>query len=126
VSGEPAEFTDGRQERDFLFIDDLIEWLLAAIDMERPPTPGQLGVYHLGSGTSVSVRNVLNRIAALFPGADFRLGELSRRPGEPDVQYAEPYRSKDDLTPVWQPTTPLDRGLELTAEWWKSEACSAR
>jgi nucleoside-diphosphate-sugar epimerase len=120
ASGKPAEFTDGHQERDFLFIDDLIEWLLAAIDMERPLTPGQLGVYHLGSGTSVSVRNVLALIASHFPGSDFRLGAVPRRPDEPALQYAEPYRSSGPTVPKWQPRTSLDEGLEMTARWWRS------
>lgn len=120
ASGRPGEFTDGHQERDFLFIDDLIEWLQAAIEVERPLTPGELRVYHLGSGRSVSVRDVLGLIASYFPGSDFRLGAVPRRLEEPAVQYAEPYESSDPTAPIWQPTTSLDKGLGMTARWWKS------
>lgn len=120
VSGTPAEFTDGAQRRDFLFVDDLITWLLAATDPDRPLAPGELHVYHLGSGESVPVRLVLEHIASAFPGADFRLGRVARRAHEPADQYAPPYNvGTDSSMPAWQPRTPWSEGLDQTAAWWK-------
>ena len=79
ASGKPGQFTDGYQERDFLFIDDLLAWLQAAINAERALTPGELHVYHVGSGRSVRVRDVLSRIASYFPDSDFQLGAVPIR-----------------------------------------------
>ncbi len=120
VSGEVREFTDGTQRRDFLFVDDLITWLSAAANPDRPLTPGELHVYHLGSGESVPVRVVLEHIASGFPGADFRLGRIPRRPHEPDDQYAPPYDvTTDSSRPMWHPRIRWGEGLDQTAEWWK-------
>jgi nucleoside-diphosphate-sugar epimerase len=114
---KPADFTDGSQERDFLFIDDLVGWIAAGVAWPVPQdVSGHLGIHHLGTGVATPVRSVLEHIAALFPQAQFRLGALPRRPGEPSCQVA----LRSDAPWPWAPKISLDEGLAATASWWRS------
>jgi nucleoside-diphosphate-sugar epimerase len=116
VEGRPAAFTDGAQHRDFLFVDDLVAWVMGGLAWSPPGGgPGELVVHHLGSGRPTPVHRVLAHIAGLFPEAQFRLGALSRRPGEPDCQVALP----SPAPWPWTPRTTLEDGLAATAAWWR-------
>lgn len=117
AAGRPQDFTDGSQERDFIYIDDLMGWILAAL-AAPPVVTGDLTIHHVGTGTPTPVRTVLERIAALFPGAQFRLGALPRRPGEPQCQVAA---APGAAGPVpWRPQVGLEEGLAATAAWWRA------
>lgn len=114
-TGVPGDFSDGTQQRDFLYVDDLVEWLAHTIGQPvMAESPGQLRVHHLGSGVATPVRDAINEIGALFPGSMLRLGTYPRRPGEPEVQVAP--------EPLCPTTTPLREGLRKTAEWWRTKA----
>jgi GDP-L-fucose synthase len=119
VDRRPADFTDGAQERDFLFIDDLVAWIAGGLSWPGAGDgPGCLEVHHLGTGVGTPVRDVLTRIARFFPGASFRLGALPRRAGEPDRQVA---LSRPAPWP-WTPRIGIDEGLAATAAWWHERA----
>jgi nucleoside-diphosphate-sugar epimerase len=118
VSSEPCDFSDGLQRRDFLFVDDLVRWIRLATGF-RPDT-AQFRVHHLGSGTAVPVREALDVIREEFPGAPFRIGARSRRPGEPMLQQAPPYSIDEPGVASWQPLVGLREGLRRTAAWWRT------
>lgn len=117
-----ADFTEGTQQRDFLYIDDLIHWLVMALRVGRDPakSEGQFCVHHLGSGQGVAVREVLLAIASEFPGAKFNLGSKQRRGYEPAEQIAPPYKSLDVSLQSWEPQVPWREGIAKTAIWWRS------
>ncbi|MEO8905915.1 MAG: NAD(P)-dependent oxidoreductase [Polyangiaceae bacterium] len=120
-SGQPAQFTDGLQQRDFIHVADIAGWVLRALQIPLGHGPGGLSVHHLGSGQATSVRTVLEAIAAEFPGAQFELGALPRRPGEPSVQVAPPYESAEMSLKGWRPHRDWQAGIIETALWWKSK-----
>lgn len=119
VEGRSADFTDGRQVRDFLLIDDLVAWLRLVLAVPLGTTSSSFEVHHLGSGCGVEVRQVLEWIGAAFPGADFHLGARARRPGEPSIQVAAPYRATEASLSRWKAQTALPEGIARTAAWWK-------
>ena len=120
--GRPAEFTDGRQIRDFLYIDDLLEWLRLALQVNLTRClQGEFHLHHLGSQAGTSVAKVLELIAAEFPGATFHLG-IRRRPAhEPDVQMAPRYSSSDFPLDGWKSNISCQEGVAKTAHWWKTK-----
>ncbi|MEO7037964.1 MAG: NAD(P)-dependent oxidoreductase [Polyangiaceae bacterium] len=120
-SGKPAQFTDGSQQRDFIHVADIAGWLLRALEIPLGHGPGALSLHHLGSGHATSVRAVLEAIAAEFPGAQFELGALPRRPGEPSVQIAPAYESAEVSLKGWRPEREWRAGITETALWWKSK-----
>lgn len=109
----PTVFGDGRQTRDFVYIDDLTEALMIAID--------SLGTepVNLGSGTEVSLLELLEALGQAARSAGF-LNEGDRfdpvfepgRNGEVRRIALDPARA-DELF-GWSSTTTLDVGLART------------
>ena len=120
-SGKPAQFSDGLQQRDFIHVADVAAWLSRALEI--PLAEGQSGfsVHHLGTGQAVAVRSVLEAIAEEFPGAQFELGALARRPGEPDIQMAASEEPAEAHLKGWRPQYAWRPGITQTASWWKAK-----
>jgi nucleoside-diphosphate-sugar epimerase len=102
-------YGDGKQSRDFTFVDDAIEanlraWKRAALN----------AVYNVGGGSQVEV---LEAIAILERacGAKARVDFKPLPPGDPPRTRADASRLRADLG--WAPATPIERGLAAEAEW---------
>ncbi len=119
-SGRAAQFSDGHQKRDFIHVDDVAAWLLRALRIPLQQAPLGLQVHHLGTGQAVSVRAVLEAIAEEFPGAQFQLGALPRRPGEASLQAAAPYQASEAGLRAWKPRYGWREGIAETATWWRA------
>jgi nucleoside-diphosphate-sugar epimerase len=120
-SGQAAQFSDGIQQRDFIHVEDIAAWLLRGLRIPLGPPPATLQLHHLGTGQAVPLRAVLEAIAQEFPGAQFQLGALPRRPGEPHLQVAAAYESDEPSLHGWQPRFNWRAGIAQTAGWWKSK-----
>jgi nucleoside-diphosphate-sugar epimerase len=106
LRGLPANFTDGRQRRDFVHVDDVAEAFLVAC---RCATPGFTAV-NVGSGQGIAVVDVIEHLGSWFtPPPKFRLGSVPRRPAEPDEQVAVIDRAQELLG--WRPAVAWQDGL---------------
>jgi nucleoside-diphosphate-sugar epimerase len=94
LGGEPASFSDGMQERDFVFVDDVADALAAAA---VAPARG-FEILNAGSGVATPVREVLTEIAEQLGARDrFRFGDIPRRSAEPAMQAANTQKARDLL-----------------------------
>jgi CDP-paratose synthetase len=106
--------TDGRQRRDFLFVDDAVSAYVALLendDLGRGGGPG-FSEFEVGSGEAVAVREIVERIHALTHSRSLlKFGALPHRAGEPMLTQA-------DTTALralgWRPATSLEEGLRQT------------
>ncbi len=95
---------DGRQTRDLVFIDDVVDALV------RSASRGSGLVINVGTGEQTSIADLWSTIAATIPGADAL--EPTRGPARlHDVQRfaVAPVRARIHLG--WSPWTGLDEGL---------------
>ena len=119
LARQPLEiFGDGTQSRDFTFIDDCIDGILAAGERGEP---GE--IYNLGSGKTHSILEVC-RVLAEISGREPELhtgpavpGDVVRTAADPakarEALGFEPKRSlRDGLTSQWQWLQSLDRPRE--------------
>ena len=115
MDGEPITvYGDGEQTRDFLFVDDLCDAVVAAIS-RRPAA----GLYQLGTGVETSV-NTLARLLAEIVGDDqVTVEHEPERPGEIRRAYSDISRARRELG--YAPETALADGLKLTADWFRQE-----
>jgi CDP-paratose 2-epimerase len=110
-------YGDGKQVRDVLHVNDLLNAYDAAIE-KIDVAKGQ--VYNMGGGT----RNVLAVWAEFGPILERLLGkkiEVERgdwRPGDQRVFYADFRKAKRDLG--WEPKIDLEEGVETLFEWVKA------
>jgi UDP-glucose 4-epimerase len=111
IHQEDFPMTRGEQQRDFIFVNDVVEGLLAAGRV--PDIEGR--VLDLGSGKLHSVRQVVERIWVLSDaGGQVLAGALPYRPGEVPAIPANVQRTR--MLTGWEASTPLDEGLILTID----------
>jgi len=103
--GKQAEFFgDGSKTRDYIFIDDVVEALLASMSITDIPEP----VFNIGSGKEVELRTVYQKVAELLG----RKAEPIIQPDRPGELYGYSLSSKRANRVLgWQPRTCLDEGL---------------
>jgi UDP-glucose 4-epimerase len=110
-AGEPGTiFGDGGQERDFVYVGDVVAALLAAADAT------EAGTYNVGTGVATSV-NDLWRLCTDAAGRGGEARHAEPRPGELRRSVLDPSRARAALS--WEPRTPLEQGLRET---WESQA----
>jgi UDP-glucose 4-epimerase len=99
-------FGDGRQTRDFVYVDDVVRAVLRA--------PGTAGVYNVGSGQETSVLELHTRCRAVA-GSDREPGMEPPREGDVLRSALDVSLAADELG--WRPETTLDDGLRQTWDW---------
>jgi UDP-glucose 4-epimerase len=98
-------FGDGEQERDFVYVGDVVRALLAAAESEAA------GAFNVGTGVATSVNELWKRCAAAA-GSDADAEHADPRPGELRRSVLDVSRAREALG--WEPRTPLDVGLRAT------------
>jgi UDP-glucose 4-epimerase len=88
---------DGTQSRDFLYVTDVARAFLAAA---LSPLSGR--IYNLGAGNPQSV----NRLVELLGG---EITHIPKRPGEPDITWADIRRISEELG--WQQEVTFEQGV---------------
>lgn len=108
----PLVFEDGRQKRDFVHVKDVAEAFRLAL--ERPQAAGR--VFNVGSGRSMSVRAVAERLAEALDRTDIR-PEITGRLRAGDVRhcFADASLAADVLG--FRASVPFEAGLAELAEW---------
>ena len=94
---------NGEQTRDFTYVLDVCSAILAAL----MATSTSYSFYNVGSGKTISV----NKIASLIGGP---VVSIPKRPGEPDCTFADISKIRTELS--WEPSVPIEVGMELLIE----------
>jgi nucleoside-diphosphate-sugar epimerase len=117
LRGQEAPVTSGRQVRDFLYVEDVAGALWA---IARSAVGGPVNV---GSGEPVSVRDLVERIAAIMGRRDLlAFGNFPDRPDDPPLVCANNRRLVEECG--WRRNRTHDEGLLETVEWWRSRRSS--
>jgi len=114
LRGLPVETTEGLQTREFNYVDNQIDGLLAATAADPPPD----GIINIGSNHEIAIRDLVRRIHELCgTDAELRIGALPTRPTEIWRMSSDNQRAKDLLG--WSPRVPFDEGLQRTVAWYR-------
>lgn len=112
LQGQAPELSSGKRQVDWIYIDDVIEGLLAAAQV--PSVEGC--TFDLGSGELVPIHAVVSQLVNLVnPQIQPLFGALPERPME-RIRVANTAYTYDKLG--WRPSIPLKKGLELTVNWY--------
>jgi len=112
LKGEnPPIYGDGNQERDFIYIDDVVETNILALTKNR--IEGE--VFNIASSKPQSINNLLKMLQKIT-AKDINPVYLDPRPGDVRKTYAEIEKAKKLLG--WQPEIDFKKGLEKTVEWF--------
>ncbi|MGH9175052.1 MAG: NAD-dependent epimerase/dehydratase family protein, partial [Vicinamibacterales bacterium] len=113
LDGRPlTQFGDGLQTRDFTFVADAVTATAAAAVRGAPG-----GVYNIGGGSRVSLRDVFAMIARVS-GRPLQLDLQPAQKGDMRDTYAETSRARVDL--AFAPATGLEEGLREMCGWMEA------
>lgn len=104
---------DGEQVRDFVFVQDVVQALLHA--MERAHALGPR-IFNVCTGRPTSIRE-LARLMRQDAGTQIGVTFLPRRAGDIRVSVGDPSRARETLQ--WRAQTSLETGLNKTLAWYQ-------
>ncbi len=130
LEGRPIDvFNHGRMQRDFTYIDDIVEGVVRVADFSPPaesrvpaesvalqPTAAPYRLYNIGNNQPVELTRLIEIIEqCLGKRAEKRL--LPMQPGDVPTTYAD----IDDLIRDvgFRPSTPIETGVARFVEWYR-------
>lgn len=113
LEGRRFPTTAGGQLRDFCYIDDTVRALF--LTLKTDDADGE--VINIGSGSGVSICNVIKAVGDIVGGGVPQFGAVPYRNGENMALYADITKAKKLLG--WAPEVDLETGLRLTIESYK-------
>jgi UDP-glucuronate decarboxylase len=114
LRGEPLTvYGDGTQTRSFCYISDMVEGLIRLMESSEP------GPINLGNPHEVTVEELAKMVMNMIPGTGSKIVY------EP-LPKDDPTRRRPDISLAkralgWEPTVPLERGLENTIAYFRGE-----
>jgi len=103
--------------RDFVFVDDLVEVVIKAID-----GAGRKGAYHISSGSDYAIKELFDEtVRALQVTVD----PVEVRPRNPDDVFSillDPSKTCDDFS--WRASTPLKEGVRRAIAYYADKGIS--
>jgi UDP-glucuronate 4-epimerase len=116
--GEPIPvFGDGSSGRDYTFVDDIVEGILAALRYE-----GAYDAFNLGNSHPVQLIKLIEIIErALGRKAEIRWHP--QQPGDVPITYADISKARRLLG--FQPRTPLEEGIGKFVDWYRRAGAEA-
>jgi UDP-glucuronate 4-epimerase len=119
MAGRPIRvFNEGRMERDFTYIDDIVAGVLAALD--HPAAPDVRGVptklYNLGNHKSESLLRFIDVIERALGRTALKSLEPMQA-GDVPATYADIEATRRDLG--FDPATPIEVGIPKFVAWYK-------
>jgi UDP-glucuronate 4-epimerase len=113
--GEEIPFYgDGSTERDYTYVTDILQGILAALDRPEP-----FEVYNLGESRTVSLAHLVELLGELT-GRVPRLRRLPEQPGDARRTFASIEKARARLG--YDPRVPLEEGLREFVRWYRERA----
>ena len=113
LAGQDVPLSHGHQQRDFVYVDDLVDALILAAS--RPLCPGS--VFNIGSGVGIPIREIVELVLKLMGNPVKALvGALPMRTDEITEMSADITAARAKLG--WCPRTPLEDGLRKSINWF--------
>ena len=113
LEGEPAKCSHGLQIRDYLFVQDVADAMVALLESDVS------GPINIASGQAITLRDIVTRAGTLLGRPELiQLGAIPAAATDTPLVVADTARAVR-LLPSWRPKVSLDEGLQRTIDWWR-------
>lgn len=109
---EVPVYGDGSAQRDFTYIDDILQGVMRAIE-----TPFDFDIFNLGESRTISVTQLVNLLEESL-GMKADVAFYPPQPGDVPITYADISKARDSLG--YNPTTPIEEGIVRFVEWYRT------
>ncbi|MDI9408798.1 MAG: NAD-dependent epimerase/dehydratase family protein [Candidatus Pacebacteria bacterium] len=117
-TGQPIRlFNHGKQSRDFTYIDDIIQGVVAAIDQPSLPDGLLHRLYNLGNNRPVELMRFIAILENCF-GKKAIIDPQPMQPGDVASTWADIGRSQAELG--YHPMTSIEDGLRQFTDWFQN------
>ncbi|MGV3722747.1 MAG: GDP-mannose 4,6-dehydratase [Actinomycetota bacterium] len=111
-AGEPIPFFgDGTTSRDYTYVSDTVNGILAALDQ-----PNGYQIYNLGRNNPVSLTEMVRTIERAM-GKPAIIDRRPDQPGDVRITYADSSRAREHLG--YEPQVSFEEGIRRFVEWWR-------
>jgi len=118
MQGKPIKvFNRGDMQRDFTYVDDVVEGTLRVLDR-----PNKYAIYNIGNHQPVALLDYIATLERAL-GRKAKLALKPMQPGDVKSTYADTAALRAAVG--FSPSTPLETGLARFAEWFKQYHGSA-
>ena len=119
AEGRPIQvFNHGDMQRDFTYVDDIVEGTLRVLDK-----PSRYAVFNIGNHTPVPLMDYIATLERAL-GRKAKLEMKPMQPGDVKATYADTTALAKHVG--FAPATPLEVGIGRFAEWFRSWAADPR
>jgi len=116
AAGRPVTvFGDGTSARDYTFVDDIIDGVVASC---RALRAGDLNVYNLGGSQTTTLARLVEIIAAAL-GVEPRVERSPDRPGDVPLTWADVSRAHAELG--YAPRISVEEGVRRFVDWFRRQ-----
>jgi UDP-N-acetylglucosamine/UDP-N-acetylgalactosamine 4-epimerase len=110
----PVIFGDGKQTRDFTFVENAVQANIKALFTKHPEVSGN--VFNIAYGERTSILDMFNILNELT-GAGLKPNYMEERKGDVRDSLADVSKAKNML--AYEPTIDFRQGLDITLNWFK-------
>lgn len=103
---------DGKESRDLLYIDDLVNFVKKVIDKQK----NKFQIYNCGYGKGFSVNTIIKKIIK-FSNKKISISYDNSKPTIKTNVFLNCNRALNEIN--WTPKTKIDQGIQKTIKWWK-------
>jgi nucleoside-diphosphate-sugar epimerase len=114
IFNKKFDCSDGRQSRDFLYIDDLVDGIIKIL-IKEDNLSGE--IINLGSGKPTKIKKIIKNIVNLVGSGKPIFGKVRFRKDEINKLYPNLNKAKKLIN--WAPKTDLNLGLKKTILFYK-------
>jgi len=117
---EISIFGDGTSERDYTYIDDIIQGIDKAIAWASTASH-KYEIFNLGRSDTIMLKYMVQRLEFEI-GVKANIKYLPMQPGDVEITYADISKSKEILG--YNPSTKFDDGISEFVKWFKTNSLS--
>lgn len=110
-------FGDGSTRRDYTYIDDILQGVLAAMAYQHPTGKPPFEVFNLGESQTTTLLEMIRLIESAL-GKQAIIDPQPLQPGDVSITYANIDKARRLLN--YQPTTPLAEGIPKFVDWYRA------
>jgi len=115
INGKEFPCSDGKQLRDFVHVDDVVDAILKALKSKK--ARGQ--IINIGTGKPQKVKNIIMSIKKILKGGYPQFGKIKMRKDEILKIYPNIKKAKKKIN--WRPKISFKRGLQSTIKFYNEQ-----